>query len=352
MGQCCSGTSSDPNTMKIDKMLAADRKAMAEEVKILMLGAGESGKSTIFKQMKIIQIDGGFQKDELQAYKFIVYGNCITQMKVLVSAAEQLGIPLEKEENAERAARIAKLFAAGDSWSKEVAEDIIALWADTGIRAVYAQRDKAFQLNDSAGYFFHHTKRFIDDAYVPTIQDVLRARVRTTGIEEAVYSFDDMTFRMIDVGGQRSERRKWIHYFEGVTSVLFVSSLSEYDQTLREDNTHNRMKESLTLFGEICKNPVFQQTPIILFLNKLDLFREKIQTVPITVCFSTFEGPPNDFEEVSKYIRSRFLSVCKSKDRPTYVHFTCAVDTENVDVVMQSVRDALLQDVLKGIGGM
>lgn len=46
---------------------------------------------------------------------------------------------------------------------------------------------------------------------------------------------------MLDVGGQRSERRKWIHCFDGVTVVLFCASLSEYDQVLREDMTQVRM---------------------------------------------------------------------------------------------------------------
>ena len=40
--------------------------------------------------------------------------------------------------------------------------------------------------------------------------------------------------RMVDVGGQRSERRKWIHCFENVTSIMFLVALSEYDQVLVE----------------------------------------------------------------------------------------------------------------------
>lgn len=62
-----------------------------------MKGAGESGKSTIFKQMKIIQTNGGFSLEELQTYKYIVYGNCVTQMKVIVNAAMQLNIPVEEK---------------------------------------------------------------------------------------------------------------------------------------------------------------------------------------------------------------------------------------------------------------
>src|ERR1700722_5784610 len=92
--------------------------------------------------------------------------------------------------------------------------------------------------------FFDNIERFMSPSYIPTQADVLGARVRSTGIEEAEFKFEDISFRMVDVGGQRSERRKWIHCFDSVTAVIFCVAMSEYDQTLREDDTQNRMKKS------------------------------------------------------------------------------------------------------------
>jgi len=80
------------------------------------------------------------------------------------------------------------------------------------------------------------------------------------------------------VGGQRNERKKWIHCFENVTAVLFVGVLSEYDQVLYEDATVNRMVETLVLFEDACNSHWFKKTAIILFLNKRDLFVEKNHT--------------------------------------------------------------------------
>ena len=291
----CGGTEEKKRSHDIDKMLYNDRKRLREEVKLLLLGPGESGKSTIFKQMKIIQDNGGFTTEELQSYKYIVYGNCVTQMKVIVNAAMKLGIELATDENKKRAERLSKLPSGGDAWYTELGEDIKHLWQDAGIQKTYQLRDKYYQLNDSASYFFDNIDRFMSPSYIPTQADVLRARVRSTGIEEAEFKFEDVSFRMVDVGGQRSERRKWIHCFDSVTAVIFCVALSEFDQTLREDDTQNRMRESLLLFDEICNSHWFRNTTFILFLNKTDLFKEKIQRVDLKVCFDNYTGKDKIF---------------------------------------------------------
>ncbi|GIQ92534.1 guanine nucleotide binding protein (G-protein), alpha subunit, partial [Kipferlia bialata] len=76
------------------------------------------------------------------------------------------------------------------------------------------------------------------------------ARVVTRNIAEATFTYEALNFRMIDVGGQRNERRKWIHCFDAVKAVIFVVSLSGYDEVLEEDETQNRLKEALLLFDE------------------------------------------------------------------------------------------------------
>lgn len=331
----------------IDKQIIRDAKILKQEVKLLLLGPGESGKSTIFKQMKIIQKDGGYSQEELSSYKYIIFGNCITQLKVIVNAAGKLNIEIEDEENKIRAANFAKLPSGGEAWSREVGEMIKHLWKDKGVQEAYALRDKKYQLNDSAAYFFENVERFLEPDYLPTEQDVLRARVRSTGIEEAQFKFEDMEFRMLDVGGQRSERRKWIHCFDCVTAVIFCVALSEYDQTLREDETQNRMKESLLLFDEICNSPWFKDTAFILFFNKVDLFREKIARVDLKLCFENYTGGL-DYEAGSSFIRQKFLEQ-NTSPHVIYTHFTCAINTENIQFVFKSVRETLLKNILSEI---
>jgi hypothetical protein len=105
------------------------------------------------------------------------------------------------------------------------------------------------------------------------------------------------------VGGQRSERKKWIHCFEDVTAIIFFVALSEYDQVLYEDEKTNRMHESLRLFESVCNNCWFVHTAFILFLNKKDLFEEKIKRRPLTICFPEYKGR-NEFKAAAEYIRT------------------------------------------------
>ena len=76
-----------------------------------------------------------------------------------------------------------------------------------------------------------------------------------------------MNFHMIDVGGNRLERKKWIHIFDNVKAVIFLAALSDYDLVLPEDRERNRMVETLGLFESICNNQCFNKTSMILFYH-------------------------------------------------------------------------------------
>ena len=110
---------------------------------------------------------------------------------------------------------------------------------------------------------------------------------------------------MVDVGGQRSERKKWIHFFDNAKAVIFIAALSDYDLVLVEDPSINRMKESVRLFGTICNNRWFVSSSMILFLNKTDVFKYKLEkkSTSIASCFPKFLGNPYDYEETTNFIQ-------------------------------------------------
>jgi len=318
------------------------------EVKLLLLGAGESGKSTIAKQMRIIHLDG-FTEEERMNYKTTINNNILGNMASLVNAAREFNIEF-LPTSAEAAARLAveeEETYLGPLPPEKIA-DVKTLWADPGIQRVYT-RASEFQLSDSAAYYFANIDRVGAENYMPTSEDVLRSRAKTTGIIETTFIVEDVTFRMVDVGGQRSERKKWLHCFQDVTAVIFCVALSEYDLRLYEDEKTNRMHESLRLFQDICHSIWFDSTAMILFLNKSDIFEEKIKRVNLNVCFPEYKGGMS-YKPAIDFIKERFISQNDNPKKPIYPHITCATDTQNMSVVFYAVRDIVLRRALDNAG--
>ncbi|XP_031425603.1 guanine nucleotide binding protein (G protein), alpha activating activity polypeptide O, b [Clupea harengus] len=334
----------------IEKNLKEDGLNAAREVKLLLLGGGESGKSTIVKQMKIIHEDG-FTGDDVKQFQSVVYSNTLQSLATILRAMETLNIEYSDKERASDSKMVLDVVTRMEDtepFSAELLGATIRLWSDTGTQACFSRANE-FQLNDSAQYYLDSLQRIGSPEYLPTEQDILRTRVKTTGIVETHFTFKNLNFRLFDVGGQRSERKKWIHCFEDVTAIIFCVAMSGYDQMLHEDETTNRMHESLTLFDSICNNKFFVDTSIILFLNKKDLFAEKIPKAPLTVCFPEYTGS-NSYDDAAAYIQGQFEGKSRSPNKEIYCHLTCATDTGNVQVVFEAVTDIIIANNLRGCG--
>ena len=147
----------------------------------------------------------------------------------------QLDIALSPQNDARRAVILSlPMQIEAEILPRDVSDAVRGLWQDQSVKEA-VRRSREFQLNDSAVYYFNSMDRMSSAGYMPTDQDILRSRVKTTGITETTFKVGELTYKLFDVGGQRSERKKWIHCFENVTALVFLVSLSEYDQMLYED---------------------------------------------------------------------------------------------------------------------
>jgi GTPase SAR1 family protein len=330
---------------QLEAQMSNDHSQDQQINKLLLLGAGESGKSTLFKQM--ITIYGkGYPESERKTFTSIIYNNVITSMKTLCQQSDQYG-PVSQHAMASK--HLVENELKGDEEIDEkLGEHLKLLWNDRGIIQTYEQRSQ-YQLTDSAKYFFDRLDEIMKDGYIPSEQDVLRSRVRTTGIVENEFEIDGNQFKMFDVGGQRNERKKWIHCFENVTAVLFVAAISEYDQVLYEDDNTNRIVEALNLFEEICNSRWFRETSMILFLNKRDLFAEKIKKVSLSTCFPDYQGE-DSYEAGVEFLQEQFESKNRNPDKQVYTHVTCATDTDNVSAVFNAVKDIIIRKSLNEAG--
>jgi GTPase SAR1 family protein len=247
---------------KLDAELEKDSRQEEEKIKLLLLGAGESGKSTIFKQMKIIY-GTKFSEAERRIHASTIHSNIILAMKVLIRHCLLRGsmddFPPEIREHIE------KINAANENNAIDsaLADSITEVWNNHTMQATWEKRHE-YQIIESLRYYMSRMEDIRKADYIPTHDDILYNRVRTSGIVTERYVIDRAIFEMYDVGGQRNERKKWIHCFEGVTAIIFVVALSEFDQLLYEDDKTNRMVNLLI-------NP-FCNVYILIFFLYCELF--------------------------------------------------------------------------------
>ncbi|GME76595.1 unnamed protein product [Ambrosiozyma monospora] len=415
---------------EVEKMLLQHHQQDKNRVKMLLLGAGESGKSTVLKQMRVLH-KGGFTLQERVQYGHIIWADTVSSMQKLIIKGRELGVRLDCDDasNRELFAEKQKVLdykalddidplAAGGAnflrdyvlkytqddrarhkimnsgnepnganggWENpdgsryegnesedemmrglledvaptgeqskkytktEIAAAIQKLWKDdSGVYACFSKSNH-FHLEGSAPYFFEKAHLFAQDDYVCTDEDILKGRIKTVGITETNFNIDNTKFKILDAGGQRSERKKWIHCFDDITCVVFVAAVSEYDETLMEDDRFNRMHESIMLFDSLCNYKKFLNKPFILFLNKVDLMKDKVRRSPVRKYFPDYNGKTNDVEDALKYFENLFLSINRS-NRPIYVHRTCATDTQSMKFVLTAVTDMVIQESLKKSG--
>jgi len=331
----------------LNEMLDKQQKEENAIIKLLVLGTGESGKSTVFKQMKILYS----VPDPPSKFTMVCRANLFGNAHSVHAGMKKLGIEYGSESGEKAGALIIGKPADGnvDVPDEALVAAFAQMYEDTGVIEAI-ERAAEYQLNDSTKYFWERSKEILKPDYIPTEQDVLRARVRTTGIVQQNFQIGTSRYTMFDVGGQRNERRKWIHCFDNVTAVIFVTAISEYDQVLYEDENTNRMDEALTLFDQICNHPSFSKTSMILFLNKRDLFEAKLQKKDLT-CWDPTCTTGHNYDASIDYIKQKFINKNKAPElRQVYVHATCATDTTNVSAVMNGVFDIILKENLRKMG--
>ncbi|KHJ45073.1 g-protein alpha subunit [Trichuris suis] len=321
---------------QIEEQLQKDKQLYRATHRLLLLvkrlsGAGESGKSTIVKQMRILHING-FSERERREKVTDIRRNIRDSILVIVRSMEELTPPvyLENPSNAVHMRYILDVASSPDFEFTDVRDEdffdrVQILWKDQGVQACY-DRSNEYQLIDCAKYFLDKVAEVRQVDYTPSEQDILRCRVMTTGIFETKFEVDKVRFHMFDVGGQRDERRKWIQCFNDVTAVIFVCASSSYNMVLMEDKAVNRLRESLDLFKSIWNNRWLKTISVILFLNKQDLLAEKIKSgrhkledyfpeyanyqIPSDAQFEPGEDP--SVVRAKYFIRGEFLKLCNA----------------------------------------
>ncbi|CAC5408086.1 G protein alpha q subunit,Guanine nucleotide-binding protein subunit alpha-11,Guanine nucleotide-binding protein G(q) subunit alpha [Mytilus coruscus] len=299
----------------IEKRIKRDKRDLQEEVKVLLLGTNQSGKSTLIRQLKIVH-GVGFSEDEIRSFIVPIHHQIVTTIQDLIFAMDLLKIDYKNPENKENARKLMqKEYTNVRTFAKEDINTIKKLWSEPWLRQC-CKEGREYQLSDSQRYFMHHIDRVTESNYLPSLLDILHSTVHFHGIAEYLYHIGDLLLRIIDIRGPRTERRKWIHYFENIPALMFIAALSDYDQI--EIYNTNRMDLAKTLF-ETCINNQWSKTcGIMLLLNKKDVLEEKILVSNLVDYFPEFK----DTENV-RYIPVVVKDVILERNLKTYQGKSC-----------------------------
>ncbi|KAF7336773.1 Guanine nucleotide-binding protein alpha-4 subunit [Mycena venus] len=241
----------------------------------------------------------------------------------------------------------------GDILLQDVGRMLSALKDD--VRELGLIMKRKLKLDEWSEFFLKDITRIASPDYVPTTDDILHARIQTMGVAEHIFDVElhgrSVTWHLFDVGGARGQRHSWIPYFDTANAIIFVAPVSAFDQYLEEDPRTNRIDDSLQLFTQVCSNALLKSVHLVLFLNKTDLLKAKIDSgLRVQKYITSFGDRANDYETVVQYFRAHFLQVHRRNNenrRVLYTHFTSVVDTKATQRIIGNVRDSIFRGYLQ-----
>ncbi|KAJ7057095.1 heterotrimeric G protein alpha subunit [Mycena amicta] len=208
-------------------------------------------------------------------------------------------------------------------------DDMRALWDDPARRKL--------RLADTAGFFLNDLDRIATRSYTATDDDIVRARLRTVGIQEYPLRISDgfslrgenqWIWRLFDVGGCRTQRSAWLPFFENTDVIIFLCPVSCFDERLDEDPRVNRLEDSTLLWRSICSSKLLTKTQLIL---------------------SCYADRPNEVMPIVKYLREKYKEIQKQhspEPRVAYIYTTTVTDTTATAKTLHSIRDRVLRENL------
>ncbi|ORX53946.1 heterotrimeric G-protein alpha subunit (G-alpha, GPA2) [Hesseltinella vesiculosa] len=326
----------------IDRQIRLDEERKKSEIKLLLLGTKEAGKSTFFKQLQFSYGSHQLTANDRLEYRSAIFQNIYTSMQFLIQTLDQFQIPLEYQDLQTDASLFSEPFETlGPSFyfNPLYLHPLEQLWADAGIQ-------KAHRLagDDGLPYFFDKLQTIWAPGYIPNNQDILCCKEQAQAMNMCKFKIGPYKYKIIDIAGEKimaDDSKKWLHCFDDISAVLFLVSINGYDKGTLYDPNSNQMRESLILFDAICNSPWFKSTTIIVLLNKMDLFLRKIKHSRVTKYFGDYDGDEANEEQVIAYFKQRFQSLNRNPQRHIFCDYTNALDGQLIRQVTMTVFNVI-----------
>ncbi|KAI9457117.1 G-alpha-domain-containing protein [Lactarius psammicola] len=400
---------------RIDEQIKLEKQANSRKkvpVKVLMLGQTESGKSTTVKIFQMSYARKAWEEERM-SWRTVIHLNLVRSVNTILNALEHapetavrvnllrmrlsplrrvqrdlethLGLAEGEEVHpaseagilrrpAEVCVRSRSGWAAALGRAKQRAkspgrrspadealevilmsrDDIAALWGDDGVRAALEVRD--VRLEDKSGFFLDDLYRIAHRGYEPTDDDVVRARLRTMGVQEYRFLFETgqeagHEWIFYDVSGSRSHRGSWHPYFMDVQAIIFLAPISVFDEKIEGEGGLNRLEDSIKFWTTICRSKLLAKVELVLFLNKCDILERKLaRGVSMRRYISTYGDRANDMPTASKYLRKQFQEIARRhspEPRRVYTFLTTAIDTRAMADTLGTIRASIVNENLQ-----
>lgn len=362
---------------------ASKEQDKSKTLKLLLLGSANVGKSTVFRQMKVLY-DDGFTNEERLMAKFHVFENLMEALLDLEAAALCRGdaIMLENEEIVDEITPVLLELRTSNTGDPE---DIIAdppelttdfitklrnLWDDPAIQKIYKERleitnpsrniypvtstrtvleaiSLSHPLSASTKHILANFDRICQPDFLPSNEDMILLRVITRSSDTVNFK---MTVQMMntmpqtlhmsctDVGGQAHERLEWKKHSENLNAVVYVASLAAFNNV--DQNNENELQAQFKLLETICLSPYFENAIIIVCLNKSDLLKEKLVTEQLSTYFQDFDGE-NSVKGAFKYFKSKVLEIANRDHGDVKALLTCATDSLLMEKIIYTIGESV-----------
>ncbi|KAL8688823.1 MAG: hypothetical protein Q9224_004790 [Gallowayella concinna] len=311
--------------------------------------------------MKIAYAYGSIPAEDYEQVRDVLYDNLMIAFLITLEFIHEHGLQYDRPETNAAAVAFRENRVLGTlywqfdynlSLEKMFLPWMERLWWDKTFQQALERGNEYAQL-ENVHYCFEHRKRLFQQTDLrPNDEDFLHARVRTDGITRECFAANNFLYEVFDMDGCRSGRRQWIHTFDGVDCVFFVASLSGYDRILVEDATTNQLTESLLLFEAIVssvwsksRTPQLRNSSIVLILNKLDIFKRKIQKNqnPLKDYYPDYVGREKDYEAALTYIVAKFKAQQRLDDeRKLHIYFSDATDIKGCQAMLQDIEENVM----------
>ncbi|CAI4222754.1 unnamed protein product [Auanema sp. JU1783] len=309
--------------------------------RLLLLGAAESGKTTLLEQIRLLYKQN-YSETELFHRKSFTYNIIMQSIRNLIGMMKSAQKEFDNPENKQYCDVIMEEDEVQYAcFRSDVAEAISRVWLDTAVQELYKSRS-SINLNDSARYFLDSIERINKFDYKPTPQDLIMSYVPTVGVQNVVFQANKKSFQLFDIGGQKIDRRKWATMYDGIDAIFFCLAISEYDQTMTEDNNTNRLDDALCLLKKISEEKKFENIPLFLFCNEVDVFLEKLPHIPLNQYQTAYSGTTD--EEALCFVENLAREVVSCRDPSLFFPYrTTCIDTDSMSKILEKVFTTILK---------